>query len=217
MKSLRFFFSSRKLFLAKSRAYFLLLIMDGRPKVVYPIILLHLGFQKPKERAHVESLEAGRGGWAPCGPELPGLRLSVCGRQDRPQRGHLLGVWPPSCPSKMPHCTEPQEAWGNVGEKAHSRKLGGNRAGGLAGDRSLAWVLSQDRDPLGGGAHMHVSALSLCLVPAPSQPRHTLKCRPGSPPPGSLPRLPVWMMALARPSWICLLTKRLGSITAGRL
>ena len=164
MKSLRFFFSSRKLFLAKSRAYFLLLIMDGRPKVVYPIILLHLGFQKPKERAHVESLEAGRGGWAPCGPELPGLRLSVCGRQDRPQRGHLLGVWPPSCPSKMPHCTESQEAWGKCQRKGPLQEAG-RESGRRAGRRQVSGLGAQPGQGPSGGRCSHAC---FCPVPVPS-------------------------------------------------
>lgn len=55
-------FLSQKLFLAKSRAYFLLLVMDGRRKVVYSIMLIHFGFLKSKERVRVESCEqAGRG------------------------------------------------------------------------------------------------------------------------------------------------------------
>lgn len=55
-------FLLQKLFLAKSRAYFLLLVMDGRHKVVFSIMLIHFGFLKLKERMRVESCEqAGRG------------------------------------------------------------------------------------------------------------------------------------------------------------
>lgn len=64
MKTVKFYSFHRTLFLVKSRARFLLLIMDGRHMVVYSINSIHFGFLIEREEKS-QSCEACRERLAP--------------------------------------------------------------------------------------------------------------------------------------------------------